>query len=194
MNKKQEQTDEKNSQQEAKKDNKSGVDTKNTKESKANNEELRELQQQVKELKDQCLRAYAETENLRKRSDRELVEARKFSISSVVQDLVNVIESLYQSTDHISEEDKKNEKVKKIVEGIELTRKELMTVLSKYKVKRIQPELGDVFDHNFHQALSQSPDDNYPKNTVIKVIRAGYLIEDRLVKPALVMVSAGVQK
>ena len=160
-------------------------------ESIVGDQEVVELKKQVAEFKDQCLRAYAETENLRKRSEKEVSEARKFSISKVVEDLINVIESLYQSTEHISEEDKKNENVKKIVEGIELTRKELMTVLSKYQVKRLEPKLGDMFDHNFHQALSQAPDNKYPKNAITKVIRAGYLIEERLIKPALVMVSAG---
>ena len=162
-----------------------------SKESKAHEEELKRLQKEVANLKDQCLRAYAETENLRKRSERELHEARKFSISGVIKDLVNVIESLYRSTEHINDEDQKNEKIKKIVQGIELTRKELMSVLSKNNVKRIEPKPGDVFDHNFHQALSHSPDNKYPKNTIVKVIQAGYLIEDRLIKPALVLVSAG---
>ena len=69
-----------------------------------------------------------------------------------------------------------------------------MGVLSKHNVKRVEPKAGDIFDHNLHQALSQTPDDKYPKNSIIKIIRAGYLIEDRLIKPALVMVSAGPTK
>ena len=162
-----------------------------SKKSEVNEKELKRLQEEVANLKDQYLRAYAETENLRKRSDRELHEVRKFSISGVVKDLVNVIESLYRSTEHINEEDQKNEKIKKIVEGIELIRKELMSVLSKNNVKRIEPKPGDIFDHNFHQALSHSPDNNYPKNAIVKVIQAGYLIENRLITPALVLVSAG---
>jgi len=154
-------------------------------------QELEGLKKEIQDLKDQCLRAYAETENIRKRSDREIQEARKYSISGVVEDLVNVVESLYRSTEHIDAEDKKNEKIKKIAEGIELTRKELMGVLIKHHVKRIEPKLGDVFDHNFHEALSQAPDAKHPKNAIINVIQAGYMIEDRLIKPALVIISSG---
>jgi len=161
---------------------------------KTNEAEIKEYQDEITNLKDQCLRAHAETENVRRRGEKETQEARKFGITGVVKDLVNVIESLYRATEHINEEDKKNDKVNKIVEGIELTRKELMSVLSKNNVKRVEPKPGDVFDHNFHQALSQVPNNNYPKNAIIKIIQAGYLIEDRLIKPALVIVSAGEAK
>jgi molecular chaperone GrpE len=154
-------------------------------------EDLKKSEGQIEELKEQALRAYAEGENIRRRADKELIESRKFAVTSVVKDLTNVIESLYRSTEHVTEEDKKNDKLDKIVQGIELTRNELMTILSKNNVKRVEPKVGDVFDHNLHQALSQVQDNDHPKNAVLKVIQAGYLIEDRLIKPALVIVSAG---
>ena len=167
---------------------------KETESPETNKEELKKYQEEITALKDKCLRSYAETENIRRRSDKELQDARKFSITGVVKDLVNVIESLYRSTEHITEEDKEDEKVKKVVEGIELTRKELMSVLSKNNVKRVVPKVGDVFDHTVHQAISQIADNDHPKNSIIKIIQAGYLIEDRLIKPALVLVSAGKEK
>ena len=154
-------------------------------------DDLRKSQDEAENLKDQCLRAYAETENIRRRSEKEIQETRRFAVSGIIEDLINVIESLYRSTEHINEEDKQQEQVRKIVEGIELTRKELLAVLSKNNVQRIEPKPGNAFDHNLHQALSQTPDNNHPKNTIIKVIQAGYLIEDRLIKPALVIVSSG---
>jgi molecular chaperone GrpE len=153
--------------------------------------EVKKSQDEAKDLKDQCLRLLAENENIRRRSEREVSESRKFAVTSIVKDLVNVAESLYRSTEHISQEDKKNDKVNKIVEGIELTRNELVAILTRNNVKRVEPQIGDVFDHNLHQALSQVQDKNHPKNSIIQVIQAGYLIEGRLIKPALVVVSAG---
>ena len=153
--------------------------------------ELKAAKEEVATVKDQYVRAYAEIENVKRRSYKDIAESRKFAVTAIVKDLVDVIESLYRSTEHVSEEDKKNDTIAKIVEGIELTRNELMTVLSKNNVKRVDPKVGDLFDHNFHQALSYVNDTNYPKNAIVKVIQAGYLIEDRLIKPALVLVSAG---
>jgi molecular chaperone GrpE len=154
-------------------------------------EDLKKSEGQIEELKEQALRAYAESENIRRRADKELVEARKFAVTSVVKDLTNVIESLYRSTEHVNEEDRKNDKLNKMIEGVELTRNELMAILAKNNVKRVEPKVGDAFDHNVHQALSQVQDNDHPKNAILKVIQAGYLIEDRLIKPALVIVSAG---
>lgn len=154
-------------------------------------EQLIKAQEEIAKLKDQALRAYADAENAKKQSEKEISNTKKYAVSSIVKDLINVSEALYHATDHVSEEHKKIEAVDGILQGIELTKKELMAVLSKYLVKRIMPSIGEPFDHNYHQALSQIADDKLPKNSIIKVIQAGYAIDDRLLKPALVVVSAG---
>jgi molecular chaperone GrpE len=154
-------------------------------------DQLQKAQDEVAKTRDQTLRALAEMENLKRRYEKELQDARKYAVSSLVKELINVAEVLHHSTDQITDEQKQSPTVLKIIEGIELTRKELMTILLKHGVRRIAPACGDTFDHNYHQAISQAPDANYPKNTILKVIQAGYAIEDRLLKPALVIVSSG---
>lgn len=157
-------------------------------------EQLQKAQEEIAKLHDQFLRAHAEIENTKRRSDREIAETRKYAVSTLVKDLINVAESLHHATDHITEEHKKLEPVVKIIEGIELTKKELMSVLAKNLVRRIMPVPGEPFDHNYHEAISQIADDALPKNSIVKVIQAGYIIDDRLIKPALVLVSSGAQK
>ena len=154
-------------------------------------EQLKKAQEEAAAFKDQFLRAHAETENTKRRLEREIAETRKYAVSGLVKDLINVVEALHHATDHITEEHKKLEPVQKIIEGLELTKKELMSVLSKNWVKRIAPIPGEPFDHNYHQAISQVADDSLPKNSIVKVIQAGYAIDDRLIKPAMVMVSSG---
>lgn len=154
-------------------------------------EQLIKAQEEIAKLKDQTLRAYADAENAKKQYEKEISNTKKYAISSIVKDLISVSEALYHATDHVSEEHKTIETVDGILQGIELTKKELMTVLSKHLVKRIMPSCGEAFNHNYHQALSQIADDKLPKNSIIKVIQAGYAIDDRLLKPALVVVSAG---
>jgi molecular chaperone GrpE len=156
--------------------------------------QLQKAQDEVVKTQDQTLRALAEAENLKRRYEKELQDTRKYAVSSLVKELINVAEVLYQSTEQITDEQKQAPAVLKIIEGIELTRKELMNVLLKHGVRRIAPACGDTFDHNYHQAISQIPDASYPKNTIIKVIQAGYALEDRLIKPALVIVSSGASQ
>jgi molecular chaperone GrpE len=147
------------------------------------------LEEQVKELKNQVLRGLAETENVRKRAAKEMAEYQKYSISKLTESLINVLENLYRSTEHLSEESLQNEVIKKISEGIEITRKEFLNILEKNGVKRILPKIGDKFDHNFHQALSQQASLDYPSDTIIHVVQAGYVLNERLLKPAMVIVS-----
>lgn len=153
--------------------------------------EIQTLQEEIAKLKDQALRAYAEAENAKKRSEKEISDTKKYAVSSMVKDLINVAEALHHATDQINAEQRQLEAVEKIVQGIELTKKELMGVLNKNLVRRIMPALGEPFDHNYHQAISQIADDSLSKNAIVKVIQAGYAIDDRLIKPALVLVSSG---
>lgn len=151
--------------------------------------EIESLRTQVQDLKDTILRGLAENENLRKRHTRELADAQKYAVSNLVKDMTNVLENLYRATEHIGEEMLNNELLKKLVEGIDITRREFVTTLERFGVKRIMPQIGDKFDHNYHQALSQQLSDEYPSDSIVAVVQAGYALEDRLLRPALVVVS-----
>ena len=152
------------------------------------------LEEQAQDLKDQMLRALAEGDNIRKRAIKEVADAQKYAVSGFANDLTNVLENLYLSTEHLNEESLQNEEIKKISEGIDITRKEFITVLEKNGVKRIAPKSGDKFDHNFHQALSQQCHEDYPNETILHVVQAGYVLSDRLLRPAMVVVSTKTEK
>lgn len=151
--------------------------------------EMESLRTQVKDLKETVLRGLAENENLRKRHTRELADAQKYAISNLVKDMTNVLENLYRATEHVDEGMLNNDLLKKLVEGVDITRREFIATLERFGVKRILPQIGNKFDHNYHQALSQQPSDEYPSDTIVAVVQAGYALEDRLLRPALVVVS-----
>jgi molecular chaperone GrpE len=147
------------------------------------------LEEQVQELKNQILLSLADSENVRKRAIKEVADAQKYAVGKFAESLTSVLDNLYRSTEHLNDELLKNEVVRKIYEGIDITRKEFLTVLEKHGVKRIFPQIGDKFDHNFHQALSQQSSADYPNESILNVVQAGYLLNDRLLKPAMVVVS-----
>lgn len=156
---------------------------------KACNKKVEELEKENKELKDASLRAMAEADNIKKRKEKEVQEIRKYALSGFVENLIPIIENLYRSTEHVTDENKKNEIITKITEGIEMTQDEFLKLLEKQGVKRVMPSSGDNFDHNFHQAISTINNGGKP-NSIDKVIQAGYLINDRLIRPALVVVNS----
>lgn len=151
--------------------------------------EMESLRTQVQDLKDTILRGLAENENLRKRHTRELADAQKYAVSNLVKDMTNVLENLYRATEHVDKEMLNNDLLKKLVEGLDITRREFIATLERFGVRRIMPQIGDKFDHNYHQALSQQPSDEYPSDSIVAVVQAGYALEDRLLRPALVVVS-----
>lgn len=155
------------------------------------NAKISELEEQVTQVQEQILRTLAESENIKRRTAKEVEDAKKFAVSNIAKDLINVVENLYRSTEHVTEESLKNEEVKKIYDGIKITQNEFISILGKYGVERILPNPGDPFDHNHHQAISTLKDDIHPQNTVINVIQAGYILKDRLIRPAMIVVSSG---
>jgi molecular chaperone GrpE len=141
---------------------------------------------EVSTLKDQLLRALAEQENIRKRSQREVEEANKYAISSFARELLSVSDNLKRALDVAPEND--DEKTKTFIQGIEMTEKELLNSFAKFGIKKISPE-GEKFDHNHHQAMFEAPDEAKEPGTVIQVLQPGYILHDRLLRPALVGVS-----
>jgi molecular chaperone GrpE len=162
-----------------------------------NNKKILELEKKNSEQKDiiddlnnKLLRSLAENENLRRKSEEDVKNAHKYAISNFANDLTVVIENFYLSTDHLPEEEvKKSDKVKNFVDGIIMTKKELVKIFEKNNINRIYP-LKEKFDHNLHQALSQVESDE-EAGIIIQVIQSGYQIGDRLIRPALVNVSKG---
>lgn len=144
---------------------------------------------QIFDLKDQLMRALAETENVRKRAQRDLEETNKYAVTGFARNLVSVLENLQRAVAAVSPEARtSNDSIKGLVDGVEMTLRELLGVFEKSGIKRIEP-MGEKFDHNFHQAMVQIEDPNAEPGTILQVLQAGYVIHDRLLQPALVAVA-----
>lgn len=144
------------------------------------------LQAEVAGLKEQLLRALAETENTRRRSQRDVEDAGKYAVTNFARDLINVLENLHRAEENIPQDQlAENPVLKSIYDGVEMTKRELLAIFERQGIRRISPE-GEAYDHNFHQAMVQIPDTDKTPGTVVQVLQAGYVIKDRLLRPALV--------
>jgi molecular chaperone GrpE len=150
------------------------------------------LDRELAEAKDRLLRTLADMDNMRKRTEREVADARVYGISSFARDILGVADNMHRAMAALDDElrAKADEALKALLDGVELTERELMNVLEKHGVKRIEP-LGQKFDPNRHQAMYEIEDASVPAGTVIQVMQAGYLIGDRMLRPALVAVAKG---
>ena len=148
---------------------------------------------EIKELNDKLLRTAAEMENLRRRTQKDVADARSFSISGFARDMLGVADNLRRAIDHVPEEEKEQPGLKSLVEGVEMTERELHNALEKNGVKKLSPE-GQKFDPNFHQAMFEVPNTEVPNNTVVQVVQVGYVIGERVLRPAMVGVSKGGPK
>jgi len=157
-------------------------------------EEYNDLEVKVKELKDQLMRTLADGENLRKRTLKEVEQAKKYSHISFVRDLVSSVDNLKRALDSIPE-DKSNlsEPIKNLILGLEIVEKEIVTTLEKNNIKQISP-LGEKFDYNFHQAMFEIPTNDCDPGLVVEVSQNGYLLYDRLVRPAMVGISKKIEE
>jgi molecular chaperone GrpE len=147
------------------------------------------------ELKDRALRALAETENMRRRSEREAADARTYAVTNFARDMVSVIDNLERALASVAPEQRSvaDGMLKTLIEGVELTAKDLTSVLGRHGVKRLDPQ-GEKFDPNFHQAMFEAPDPSVPSGAVSQVVQSGWRIADRVLRPALVGVSKGAVK
>jgi molecular chaperone GrpE len=143
------------------------------------------------ELKDRVLRTLAEMENLRRRTEREIADSRTYAITSFARDLVVVADNIQRALDAVRDSGVVLEgPAKALVDGVELTDRELLKVMEKNGVKKFDPT-GEKFDPNLHQAMFEVPDARVPSGSVVQVIQPGYSIGDRVLRPALVGVSKG---
>jgi molecular chaperone GrpE len=143
------------------------------------------------QLKDQLLRAMAETENTRRRAQRDREDAQKYGIANFARDVLTVADNLRRALEAIpAQQLESDEALKTLYDGIAATERQLETALAKQQIERIWPE-GERFDANLHQAMFEVPGSGKPAGTVVQVVQAGYKIHDRLLRPALVGVAKG---
>ncbi|KQP83002.1 MULTISPECIES: nucleotide exchange factor GrpE [unclassified Methylobacterium] len=147
------------------------------------------------ELKDRVLRTLAEMENLRRRTEREVADARVYAVTNFARDLLNSADNIRRALESIPEADRTSAdgSFKALIDGIELTERDLAKTLERHGVKLVEPK-GQRFDPNRHQAMFEVPDPEVPTGTVVQVMQAGYVIGDRVLRPALVGVAKGGPK
>jgi molecular chaperone GrpE len=153
------------------------------------------LAKEAAEARDKTLRTLAEMENLRKRTAKEVADARIYGITGFARDVLDIADNLQRALDAVPAETRESADpiLKALIEGVELTERSLLNALEKNGVKRFDPS-GEKFDPNFQQAMYEVPDASVPPGTVIQVVQAGYMIGDRVLRPALVAVSKGGTK
>jgi len=153
------------------------------------------LTREVAESRDKMLRTLAEMENLRKRTSREVADARTYGITGFARDVLEIADNLQRALDAVPAEARAaaDPGLKALIEGVELTERSLLNALEKHGVRKLDP-VGERFDPNFHQAMFEVPDASVPAGTVVQVVQAGYMISERVLRPALVAVSKGGAK
>jgi molecular chaperone GrpE len=158
-------------------------------------EAIESLRLENAELKDKHLRTLAEMENLRRRTEREVAEAKAYGVTSIARDMLIVADNLRRALDSVTESQREqaDSPCKALAEGIEVTQRDFLSRLEKYGVRKID-SFGAKFDPNLHEALFEVPSETAPNGTVVEVIEEGYAIGDRVLRPAKVGVSRGSPK
>lgn len=153
------------------------------------------LEAEKAELKDKLLRTLAEMENLRRRTEKEVADARAYGVTKFARDMLSVADNLRRALESLPADQKAalDGGAKSVVEGVELIEREFLKTLATHGVKQLEP-LGQKFDPNMHQAMFEAPDPTQPKGHVVAVVQTGYAIGDRVLRPALVGVSSGAPK
>jgi molecular chaperone GrpE len=144
------------------------------------------------QLKDRVLRTLAEMENLRRRTEREVSDSKAYGVTSFARDMLTVVDNLARALEHLPAEARAGAEpsIRSMIEGVELTARDLEAVLGRHGVKKLDPK-GQKFDPNLHQAIFEAPDETVPAGTVSQVVQSGWTIGDRVLRPAMVGVSKG---
>jgi molecular chaperone GrpE len=137
---------------------------------------------------DRFARAQAEVKNIQHSARKDVESARKFALKGFVQELLPIVDNLERSIEAVPETADLDESMTVVVEGVQLTQKSLLACLEKFNVEQLNP-VGDVFNPEFHEAISMQPKPDVPPNTVLQVLQKGYLLNQRLIRPAMVIVS-----
>ncbi|MBA4268257.1 MAG: nucleotide exchange factor GrpE [Bosea sp. (in: a-proteobacteria)] len=147
------------------------------------------------DLKDKLLRTLADMENLRRRTEREIADAKAYAVTSFARDMLGAADNLRRAQESLPDSARSTEEpaLKALIEGVDLTERDLLKTLERHGVRKIEP-LGEKFDPNMHQAMFEAPDAEVAKGLVSKVVQSGYKIGERVLRPALVGISAGAPK
>ncbi|PLP56435.1 nucleotide exchange factor GrpE [Mesorhizobium loti] len=158
-------------------------------------EALVRLLKENEELKDKALRTAAEMENLRRRTARDVQDARTYAIANFARDMLSVSDNLARALEAIPAEAKAaaDAGLKALIDGVDITERAMLSALERHGVKKLEPQ-GEKFDPNFHQAMFEVPNPDVPANTVVQVVQPGYSIGERVLRPAMVGVSKGGPK
>lgn len=153
-----------------------------------------ELRAEIADLKDRLLRAAAEMENMRRRFEREMSDARQYAVTGFAREVLSIGDNLGRALGAVPENARKeSEAMAALLEGVEMTERELLRVLDKHNVKRLEPH-GEKFDPHFHQAMFEVEHDEAPHGTVVQVVQPGYSIGERVLRPAMVGVAKAKKK
>ncbi|MEL6921674.1 MAG: nucleotide exchange factor GrpE [Pseudomonadota bacterium] len=157
--------------------------------------EMEKMQAEIQEMKDQNLRLVAEMENLRRRTQREVADAKQYAVANFARDMLGVNDNLRRAIEAVTDEKRESgsDEFKALLEGVELTEKSMLSTMGRHGVKQLDPE-GEKFDPNFHQAMFEVQNPDVPNNTVMNVVQSGYSIGERVLRPAMVGVSKGGPK
>jgi len=150
------------------------------------------LQAEVTSLKDRVLRTAAETENVRRRAEKDKADAGKYAVTGFARDMLNVSDNLRRALD--VQPDDVADNMKAFTEGVAMTESELLSTMERYGISKVEPEVGEKFDHKFHQAMFEVPTEEHAPGSIMQVVAPGYVIKDRLLRPAMVGVAKGEGK
>jgi molecular chaperone GrpE len=155
---------------------------------------VEQLKAQVAELTDRLLRAHAEIDNIRKRYEKEKADLAKYAISKFAGDVVPVGDNFRRAVSAVpANEDQRSETMKSLLEGVLMIEREFLNALERNGVRRIDPQ-GEIFNPHFHQAVMEQVNPDVPAGTIVQVFQPGYVIEDRVLRPAMVVVAKGGPK
>jgi molecular chaperone GrpE len=146
------------------------------------------LEAELADSRDRLLRALAETENVRRRAQREREDTQKYAVSGFARDLLSTADNLRRALDSVPEAEIKDARTRSLLDGVAATERELLSVFERHGLHRIDPK-GERFDHNFHQAVFEAERPDAPAGTVVEVLQPGYVLHDRLLRPAMVGVA-----
>ena len=151
------------------------------------------IEAELADTKDRLLRALAETENVRRRLQRERDDARKYAVADFAKELLSPVDNLRRALDAMPEAEVTDPRTKSLRDGVAAIERELLAAFERQGLKRIDPR-GERFDHNFHQAIFEAERPDVPAGTVVEVLQPGYVLHDRLLRPAMVGVAKGGAK
>ena len=153
------------------------------------NDEITDISdEEIEKLRDEKLRLLAEMENLRKRSEKDRLDAVKYGSINLARDILSFDDNLSRALEAIPEQEKKSEEINNLIDGLQMIQKDFIATLEKYGVKKIEA-LNKKFDHNFHQAMVEIEDEKNDEGMVIQEIQTGYIMHERLLRPSMVGVS-----